>query len=354
MRRGRRFLAYSMGALAAASAAGRVATRGDRRRPDPAADDHLGSVRGTPRVIRGPRASRIYTERFAPGEGSLGTVILTHGYCLTEAVWHYQKRDLAGGRFALVTWDLPGHGMSPPARGRVTLDFAVDSLARVIEEYADGPVVLAGHSLGGIVSLGYLTRRPEAHGRVRGVVLVSTPMMHFAQAAAGRWPGASLEARALGGVMQALVQSDLADRLLGRDVGHPEVGRLSYRLVRWGFGRNPSPTQVRFIRDVIASVEPRVRAETFRVMTGYDLTPVLPDITTPALVVIGDRDRLVNPEESRVLAERLPRGRALAFPDAGHAAFMERPKRFNAAVRRFAEARLRDRPGQDAEGAGSA
>ncbi len=349
MKPGRRFLAYSMGALAAASAAGRVVTRRDQRRTDRAAEDHLGSVRGTPREIRGPRASRIYTERFAPGAESLGTVVLTHGYCLTEAVWHYQKQDLAGGQFALVTWDLPGHGMSPPLpRGRVTLDFAVDALARVIDEYSDGPVVLVGHSLGGIVSLGYLTRRAEAQHLVRGVVLISTPMMHFARSAAGRWPGASLEARALGGLMQLVVQSDLADRFLGRDVGQPEVGRLSYRLVRWGFGREPSPAQVRFVRDVIASVEPQVRADTFRVMTGYDLTPVLPDITTPALVVIGGRDRLVNPEESRVLAERLPRGRALVFPDAGHAVFMERPKRFNAEVRRFVERRLHPRPAGEA------
>jgi pimeloyl-ACP methyl ester carboxylesterase len=345
VRRGRRFLAYSIGALAAASAAGRAVTRRDGRRLDPAAQDHLGSVRGTPREIRGPKASRIYTERFAPGPRSLGTVVFTHGYCLTEAVWHYQKQDLAGGRFAVVTWDLPGHGMSPPlARGRVTLDVAVDALARVIEEHADGPVVLVGHSLGGVVSLGYLTRRAEAQRLVRGIVLISTPMMHFARSAAGRWPGASLEARALGGLMQLVVQSDLADRYVRRDVGHPEVGRLSYRLVRWGFGRDPSPTQVRFIRDVIASVEPQVRSDTFRIMTGHDLTPVLPDITTPALVVIGGRDRLVNPEESRVLADRLPRGRALLFPDAGHAAFMERPQRFNTEVRRFVERRLQPRP----------
>jgi pimeloyl-ACP methyl ester carboxylesterase len=349
VRKGRRFLAYSAGALAAATAAGRLGTRRDTRRPDPAATDHLGSIRGEPRVIRGPRASNIYTERFAPGPESFGTVILTHGYCLTEAVWHYQKRDLAGGRFALVTWDLPGHGMSPPLpRGRITLEFAVDALARVIDAYADGPVVLVGHSLGGIVTLASLTRLPEMARRIRGAVLISTPMMHFARSVAGRWPGASLEAQALGGFMQFVVQSDLAERFLGRDVGQPEVGRLSYRLVRWGFGKDPSPTQVRFIRDVIASVDPEVRSDTWRIMSGYDLTPVLSDIATPALVVIGGRDRMVNPEESRVLAERLPRGRALLFPDAGHACFLERPKRFNAEVRRFVERRLQPRPAGEA------
>ena len=338
MRRGRRFLAYSVGALAGA-AAGRIVARRDGRREDPAAGDHLGSIRGEPRRIRGPRASDLYTEWF-PGKGQEDrTVILTHGYCLTEAVWHYQKRGLADAPFGLVTWDLPGHGASPPAApGRLTLAQTVDALARVVDGYGPGDVVLAGHSLGGVISLGYLIRHADvAAERVKGLILVSTPVQHFARAAAGRWPGASLEARALGGVVQSVVESDLFDRVMARDVGTEEISALSYRLVRWGFGHQPSPTQVRFIRDVIASVPPDVRADTFRIMTGWDFTPYLSRITVPTLVVIGNRDRLVAPAESRDLVDRLPTGEALVFADAGHAAFLERPNRFNREVGRFAE-----------------
>jgi pimeloyl-ACP methyl ester carboxylesterase len=342
VKRGRRYLAYSVGALAGA-AAGRVVARRDGRREDPAAGDHLGSIRGAPRRIRGPRALDLYTEWFPGRAGASGTVILTHGYCLTEAVWHYQKRDLAGGPFALATWDLPGHGASPSVgRGQLTLELTVDALARVVEESGDGDVVLVGHSLGGVITLGYLVRYAEAvRERVRGVVLVSTPLQHFARAAAGRWPGATLEARALGGVVQSVVESDLFDRVLARDVGTEEISALSYRLVRWGFGHQPSPTQVRFIRDVLASVPPEVRSETFRIMTGWDFTPHLPQLGLPTLVVIGSRDRLVNPAESRTLAEHLPKGRAVVFPDAGHAVFLERPNRFNRELQRFAERRLR-------------
>jgi pimeloyl-ACP methyl ester carboxylesterase len=327
-----------MGALAGAAAAGRFVHRRDGRRDDPAREDHLGAIRGQTRVIRGPRASDLYTEWFPAPDGKSETVILTHGYCLTEAVWHYQKQDLAGGAFGLATWDLPGHGASPPAaRGHLTLDVATAALARVVDEYGEGDVVLVGHSLGGVITLGYLARYPErVRERVRGVVLVSTPVQHFAHAAAGRWPGASLEARALGGVVQTVVESDLFDRVLGKDVGTNDISALSYRLVRWGFGRDPSPSQVRFVRDVIASVRPEVRADTFRIMTGWDFTPHLPEIEVPTLTVIGGRDRLVNPDESRNLATHLPRGRTVILPDAGHVVFLERPRRFNAELRRFA------------------
>ena len=112
-RRGRRFLAYSVGALAAGAAAGRLVERQDRRRADPARDDALGALRGQPRRVRGPRASSLYTEWF-PGSGERGTVIFTHGYCLTEALWHYQKRDLAGGSWSMATWDLRSEGGTSP------------------------------------------------------------------------------------------------------------------------------------------------------------------------------------------------------------------------------------------------
>ncbi|HWC33043.1 MAG TPA: hypothetical protein VG709_07945, partial [Actinomycetota bacterium] len=114
MKRSRRFLAFSAAALAAAATAGRVVARRDGRREGASDEEHLGSIRGEPSVVRGPRASRIYTERFDARPGGSGTLLFTHGYCLTEALWHYQKRDLAGGRHAIATWDLPGHGHSPP------------------------------------------------------------------------------------------------------------------------------------------------------------------------------------------------------------------------------------------------
>lgn len=338
--RGRLFFASGMGALAAAAARGRLISRRDSRRPDPAREEPLGSLRGHPRTIRGPLASRLYTEWF-PSAGASGTLLFTHGYCLTEAAWHYQKRDLSGGRFGLATWDLPGHGHSPGlAPGRLTLEFCADALARVVDEYADGGVVLAGHSLGGVITLAYLARHPESARRlVRGAVIVSTPMTHLARSVAGRWPGAGLEARMLGKGMQVLVESGLTERVLGRDMGRDHLG-LSYRVVRWGFGRAPSPTHVLFVRDAIASVRPDVRAETYGVMTRADLSSLLPRIEVPAMVVVGGRDRLVNPAESRIMAEKLPGGRLVEFADAGHAAFMEEHEGFNAELRRFANQRL--------------
>lgn len=341
MAKGRRFLAYGVGALAGAAATGKLISWKDGRRADPASEEGLGSLRGHPQVIRGPRASRLYSEWF-PSAGGNGTLLLTHGYCMTEAIWHYQKRDLPGGSFGLATWDLPGHGHSPGVSPeRLTLDFCADALAKVVDEYdGDGGVVLTGHSLGGAITLAYLARHPETAARsIRGAVLVSTPVMHLARSVAGRSPIAGLEARALNAALHSMVNGPLTERVLDRETGREHLG-LSYRVVRCGFGRTPSPSQVLFVRDAIASVRPEVRAQTYRVMTSADLSPLLPDIKLPVMVVVGGRDRLVNPAESRTMAQRIPRARLVEFPDAGHATFLEEHPGFNAELQRFARRHL--------------
>ena len=179
MGRVRRVLIGTAGALAG-YASGKMLLRGGDRGVGlvlPGGDELLGSVRGRPEFIRGPRASRISVEHLdAPG--AAGTILFTHGWCVTEAIWHFQKRDLANGPNRLVTWDLPGHGHSTPiARGHLTIDIAVDALARVVDSIPDGePLVLVGHSLGGILSIGYLLRHSEtARRRVRGAVRAATP-----------------------------------------------------------------------------------------------------------------------------------------------------------------------------------
>jgi pimeloyl-ACP methyl ester carboxylesterase len=351
MGRVRTLLLGSAGALAG-YASGKVLTRRRDRGVGlvlPDDEEFLGSARGTPQVIRGPRSSRIYTERFAAGAGAGvgaaggGTIVFTHGWCVTEAIWHYQKRDLGGRAHRLVTWDLPGHGHSTPvARDHLTIDVAVDALARVIDSIPDeDPLVLVGHSLGGVLTIGYLLRHSEtARRRVRGAVLAATPLVHFAHSAAGRWPGASLQARVLGRAMQVAVENGVVDRYFAREAGGGDPTAASYRLVRTGFGGDADPAQVRFVRDMAASVPASVRADTFRAMTGFDLRPRLAELRTPSLLVIGTRDRLVSASEVRELGALIQGARVEEFPGAGHALFLEQHERFTDLVRGFANRRL--------------
>ena len=59
-------------------------------------------------------------------------------------------------------------------------------------------------------------------------------------------------------------------------------------------------------------------------------------ITAPTLVMHGTADRVVDPRNARLLAERIPGARLMLLPGLGHMFFWEAPDRFTEAVTRFA------------------
>src|SRR3954447_22202413 len=104
------------------------------------------------------------------------TVLLTHGFTARLGEWDGQRAALRG-RARLVLWDHRGHGRSAWGdRRTATIDRTARDLAEVLDATTpSGPVVLAGHSLGGMTVLALARQRPELFGpRVVGVFLLAT------------------------------------------------------------------------------------------------------------------------------------------------------------------------------------
>lgn len=106
--------------------------------------------------------------------GSMGrgpTVVLVHGLGSDVQHWMPVARDLARDhRVALV--ELPGHGISPMMLP-FSLEQATLALDRAIEEQTTEPIVLVGHSVGGLVAVAEALHSP---GRVQALVLVETAL----------------------------------------------------------------------------------------------------------------------------------------------------------------------------------
>src|SRR5580704_3286401 len=135
-----------------------------RLRPDPAADEPLGELRGRPVPVTADDGVSLYAEVSGPDDAPV-TVVFSHGYTLSQDVWHYQRQALAGTR--LVFWDQRGHGRS--GRGdpeHSTIEQTGADLGAVLAATmpAGGRVVLVGHSMGGMTIMALAARQPGLFG----------------------------------------------------------------------------------------------------------------------------------------------------------------------------------------------
>ncbi|HWH31495.1 MAG TPA: alpha/beta fold hydrolase, partial [Egibacteraceae bacterium] len=253
------------------------------------------------------------------------TFVLTHGLACDHRLWAYQAR-LLGEVGRVVTWDLRGHGDSTlgdaaPARA-LRPDVHAADLAAVVERLATGPVFLVGHSLGGLATLLALRDNEALRARVAGAALVATPTAHVAGGTRGGSAPSAVEAAAVRMLLRWLVGDPVVQRLF-LDPGTARArGYAALRV--GGFGPRPSPAHVEALRAQIVATPAAVRRATLAGMERVDIRGTLGAVTTPTLVFVGGRDRLVDPRQAVRLAAELPNARPVVFSSAGHAVVLER------------------------------
>ncbi len=102
----------------------------------------------------------------------MSTYVLVHG--AYHGGWCYAKIVplLEAAGHTAIAVDLPGHGGNPLPREQITLDAYVDHVCQIIDAQ-DEPVILVGHSLGGITISQVAEERPE---RVKSLVFLTAMM----------------------------------------------------------------------------------------------------------------------------------------------------------------------------------
>jgi pimeloyl-ACP methyl ester carboxylesterase len=304
----------------------------DRRRDDPEAGEPFGRIRGTPAKLTSNDGTRLHVEELGQGP----CLVFAHGFSLTQDAWHYQRRDLAG-RFRCVFYDQRGHGRSGrPRKGDYSLQALAADLKAVFDWTGEERVVVVAHSMGGIATLQFAEQFPEElGGRVAGVVLVGSTYVDTVRgmtAAVSAWGAAWAQRTLITGAFRFMGQDPMRAQQLRRRGS--DLGYLGTRL--FGFGSNPSPSQVAFIDKMLAGTDVEVWAKVFPSLVDFDLSESLEAVGVPALIVTGDKDRLTPPAAARFMAEKIPGSRLLILEDAGHCAFLERHQVLDAEIAAFA------------------
>jgi pimeloyl-ACP methyl ester carboxylesterase len=221
------------------------------------------------------------------GEGP--PLVLIHGYGTSGYIWQrlFPYFEQTHQLFML---DLPGYG-----RSAAPLSWQLRAVAPLIGEWLDiqqlPPVTLMGHSMGGAISI-HLTAIAPA--MVKNLILVNT---------AGLPLQAPLPQLALRATLSAI-----------------QPGNGSYSLA--------------MIRDF---VQPRIRVlwQTALEMVDSDMRAELASITTPTLIIWGERDLLIPISLGRALSQALPHATFVTLPECGHRPMLGQPARFSTIVKEF-------------------
>lgn len=305
----------------------------DRRRDDPEAGEPFGRIRGTPTRLTSHDGTKLHVEELGQGP----CLVFAHGFSLTQDAWHYQRRDLPE-RYRCVFYDQRGHGRSGrPRKHDYSLQALAGDLKAVLDWTGEDRVVVVAHSMGGIAALQFAEQYPSELGdRVAGLVLVGSTYLDTVRgmtAAVGAWGSAWAQRTLITGAFRFMGQDPVRAQQLRRRGS--DLGYLGTRL--FGFGSNPSPSQVAFIDQTLAGTDVEVWAKVFPSLVDFDLSESLEAVSVPALIATGDKDRVTPPAAARYMADKIPGSRLLILEDAGHCAFLEEHEVLDAEIAAFAD-----------------
>jgi len=249
--------------------------------------------------------------------GSGPDLVLLHGWSLNLGVWAQLTRELAA-RFRIIAIDLPGHGRSdwdPRAASPAAQAWRVhETLAPLTERYA-----LLGWSLGGQVAIDLAAALPA--GVERLALIATTPRF----LAAPGW--------------RCGTARPLLTRLIHRL--HVEGERAVRDFLALQVRGSAPATATRTLAMLTEALRTHGAAQLDALVSGLarlrdsDLRRALPQLSVPALVVSGQRDRIIRPSAGRALASALPRARYVQIAGAAHAPFLSHPVQFLKALTGF-------------------
>jgi len=242
------------------------------------------------------------------GDGA--PILFVHGFPLDQSMWTHQLAGFSGWR--RIAPDLRGAGASGAPAGEYTMARYADDLVMVLDAVGAERAVCCGLSMGGYVLFELMRRHPE---RVRALVLCDTKAeADTPQGKQGRDELAALAER------EGMVP--VGERLLPKLLGRTTQSR--------------DPELVETVRAMVLRSPVTGVAGALRAMRDRpDSTALLGEIRVSTLVVGGAEDELTPPGVMRPMAQRIPGGRYVEVPSAGHLCPLERPDAVNEVLREF-------------------
>ena len=341
MAAGRARLAAGLGLVAsvAALAAGGIAMglELERRivskrigRSSQAALENFFSLRSSGPDVLTPDGVVLHTE-VDEGPSDDFTLVFVHGYGLNLDCWHFQRQHFRG-QLRQVFYDQRSHGRSGRSEAELCrIPQLADDLYQVLQEVVgDTPVIMIGHSMGGMTIMRLAQSRPELFGtQILGVALLCTSAGEIANHSPIRGiPGRTFHriAEPLMAGLNRIPELVAQGRRAGSDLGYVVTRRLA-------FGPDVPPSYVDFASEMLAEIPLEVVADYFPAFKEVDEFRALEVLSTVPTVVVGGEDDVITPiEHTARIIDLLPKAEAIRVENCGHLGMIEKHETFNAAL----------------------
>ncbi len=230
--------------------------------------------------------------------GSGSPVLMLHGIGGNARTFDSAAQLLAE-KYLAIAWDAPGYGASPDPSATLGVDGYLQAVRDLLHHLGHLPAHIIGTSWGGVIATYLAARHPQD---VQSLTLLDS-------------------------TRGSAVDTERAKAMRARPAALEREGASAFARQRAARLTAPgaAPEQTARVEELMSQVRPRGYESAAEFMADADTGPLLPGITVPTLVIVGEHDRVTGLAESRLLASTIPRARLEIVAAAGHAAVQEQP-----------------------------
>jgi pimeloyl-ACP methyl ester carboxylesterase len=233
----------------------------------------------------------------------MSTILWLHGFPLSSQIFEKQ-RAITGVTHVMP--DLPGFGATPPPVTPMTMDDYARVAATRLDALGIEKATFAGFSMGGYICFAALRLFPE---RVAGLILIDT--------------------RETADTEDARKQRHESIEKVKREGVGPVVDAMLPKMLT----ANAPGEMKEWVRGIMMSSSSEGVIAALRAMAERpDSSPLLPSITVPTLIVVGEEDPITPPSDAERMARAIPGARLVKLANAAHLSNVEQAAAFNDAV----------------------
>lgn len=264
-------------------------------------------------------------------QGAGPAVILTHGWTLNSSIWSYAQQELPAESHVLA-WDLRGLGQSSQSpKNDYSLETMAGDLAEVVKLAGDRPVILVGHSIGGMICQTFCRLYPDQLGwPISGLALVNTCPSNPVRTALFAPLWRVLQGPVLVPLLHLTIWLSPLVRLMNLQSYLNGTTHLTGRIT--SFSGAQTRGQLDHVSWISSLASPAVTARGMLAMLRFDETATLPRIPVPTSVVAGVHDRLTKPQAGEWIAQAVPQGHCSVLKPGGHLTLLERHHEVNRVI----------------------